>query len=120
MMVPGFGSVKRMELVTVMGDPPDSWKVTRDIDSADVAAVSSTEVARLCFERYTAGVLTTEKRYPSYTTRVLPEDGRKRNIHNLSGDGLGHNGSAMMGFRESRPAGKIMVRWCGRPSSASF
>ena len=61
-----------------------------------------------------------EKCYPSYTERVLPEDGRKLNSHNLSVDGLGHNGSAMMGFRESRPKGKITVRSYGRPSSESF
>lgn len=53
-MVPGFDSVKRKELAKVPGDPPDSWKVTRGIDAADVAAVSSKGVVHLCFERCTA------------------------------------------------------------------
>lgn len=55
MTVPGFDSAKRMELAKVSGDRPYSQKVTQGVGSADVAVVSSKGVARLCFERCTAG-----------------------------------------------------------------
>ena len=120
MMVPGSDGAKRMEVEKVLDDPPGRLEVMRGIGSADDAAVSSKGVARLCFERCTAGGWTREKWGPSYTKRVLPGDGRKLNIHSSSVDFLGHSGSAMMGYRGSRPEGKIRVRSGGRPSEESF